>query len=246
VGGPYLESGGLAALDQWNPAFWSAVEQMIANAGQKGMRVEVDVADGWGLKHAQADDLGPNWAYHPWSAWNNTSGVDHVTDAGTLEIPAGSVYDAWVRKVAEHTCKFGNVTLEDGNEISLKSGYQPAWSQSIANVYWDECAIRGYLLSGAQHHPLLGTQSERAETVAAPQIAYSQWHGSDPQDPTECGGKPCGVNEYNPDPPLTPVQLSANVCAAEQAGTWFAYWRHGQDATAMQATLELIQAGCGG
>jgi hypothetical protein len=246
VGGPYLESGGLAALDQWNPAFWSALENLIETAGQKGMRVEVDVADGWGLKHAQADDYGPNWPYHPWSAWNNTSGVDHVTDAGTLEIPAGGVYDAWVRKVAEHTCKYGNVTLEDGNEVSLKNGYQPAWSQSIGNVYWDECAQRNYLLAGEPHRPLLGTQSERAETVAAPQVAYSQWHRADPQDPAACGGKPCGVNEYNPDPPLPPAQLSAHVCAAEQAGTWFAYWRHGQDVAAMADTLQLIQAGCGG
>ncbi len=243
VGGPYLEEGALAAVDQFNPAFWSAIEDILMYAGQKGMRVEVDVADGWGLKHALADDYGPNWNYHPWSAWNNTAGVDYVTAAATEEIPAGSIYDTWVRKVAEHTCKFGNVTLEDGNEISLKQGYVPAWSQSIGNVYWDECAKRGYLLNGAPFHPILGTQSAQAETIAAPQISYSQFHQNGPVPVAQCGGKPCGVNEYNPDPPLTPSELSANVCTAEQAGTWFSYWRHGQDTAAMQQTLSLIQQG---
>ncbi|MFO0568141.1 MAG: hypothetical protein U0263_20945 [Polyangiaceae bacterium] len=244
VGGAYAEQGGLAVLEQFNPAFWAKLEELVSYAGTQAMRVEIDVVDGWGLKHALSDDYGPKWPYHPWSAWNNSGGVDHVTAAGTLEIPAGSVYDAWVRKVAEHTCKYGNVTLEDGNEISLKQGYVPAFSQSIGNIYWDECKKRGFLLDGVPFRPLLGTQSESADTLSAPQIAYGEFHKDSAIAPSLCQGKPCGVNEYNPDPPLAPLALASEVCAARQAGTWFSYWRHGQSAAQMAETLSLIQSGC--
>ena len=52
------------------------------------------------------------------------------------------------------------------------------------------------------------------------------------------------MNEYNPDPPLTPQQFQQADCTARSQGTWFWYWRHGQSEAQMLDSLELESEDC--
>ena len=133
---------------------------------------------------------------------------------------------------------FDNVVYEDGNEIGIVGGYAPAYSTSLAAIIHDEESRRGF----ARH--LVGSNSGDATTLASPLIDYGELHQRSAASTGQCGGKPCLVNEYNPDPPLTPDQFHDEVCAARRAGTWFWYWRHGQSDQALSDSLSLLDAPC--
>jgi hypothetical protein len=233
-GGGYASApDGRADLSRWNEAFWSRLRDLVALARSRGMWVEIDVADGWAIRHCRAGDI-PE--YSAWSPANNVQGEDACDRAGR-EAP-GPTHEAWIRRVVEITGAFDHVVYQDGNEIALAAGYDPAWTTSMLAIVRDEEASRGY----PRH--LFGTNSERADVIAA--VDFAELHtGGGPGDPSLCAGRPCLVNEYNPDPPLTPAELHANFCAARAQGTYFWYWRHGQDAAAMDATLDLVRGGCG-
>jgi hypothetical protein len=235
VGGGYVEVSGKADLTRFNPTFWARVAALLEYAGSKGLWVEVDVADGWAVKHCRWGDLP---GYSAWGADGNIQGEDWCGSAGSREILGSDVHEQWVRKVVRETGRFGNVLYEDGNEIGLVSGYAPEWSLSIRNIIHDEEARRGY----GRH--LLGTNSGSAATIDAAGIDYVELHQKHAADPSQGRGKPCLVNEYNPNPPLTPDEFMAEYCAAEAAGTYFWYWRHEQSDEQMAESLSRMQAGC--
>jgi hypothetical protein len=236
VGGGYVETGGRADLETWNEAFWSRVRELLEYAGDRGMWVEVDVADGWAIKHCR---WGDQPGYSAWDAAYNIQAEDWCATAGSREILGSDVHEAWVRKVVRETGRYGNVLYEDGNEIGLVDGYVPEWTLSIRNILHDEEARNGY-----RTH-LLGTNSGDAVTMQAEGVEYIEFHRNTAVDAGSCYGRPCLVNEYNPSPSLTPDELHAQYCAALAGGTYFWYWRHGQIDADMEQTLSLIQAGCG-
>ena len=236
VGGGYVETGGLADLGAWNEAFWSRVRELLEYAGTRGMWVEIDILDGWAIKHCRWGDIPGYSAWDP--AWN-VQGEDWCATAGSREILGGDVHEQWVRKVVRETGRYGNVIYQDGNEIGLVDGYVPEWTLSIRNIVRDEEARNGY---GAH---LLGTNSGDAVTMQAEGVQYIEHHGEHAPDPASCYGRPCLSNEYNPRPPMTPEALFGEFCTARAAGTYFWYWRHDQPAGDMERTLTLIQGGCG-
>jgi hypothetical protein len=235
TGGGYVETNGKADLASFNTKFWTAVTDRIAYAGKNGMWVEVDVADGWAVKHCVAGDLP---GYSPWDPAFNVQGQDWCAKAGNAALVSGSVLDVWVRKVFEETGRFGNVIYQDGNELGLVPGYATAWSTSL------ETALRAVESQHGFPHHLFGTQSESMATIASTSIDFVELHQATAPMPSQCGGKPCLANEYNPDPALSPAALHQQFCAARANGTSFWYWRHGQTDAQMSATLALIQNGC--
>lgn len=235
TGGGYVEVNGLADLTQFNPVFWARVRALLTYARDRGMWVELDVIDGWGIKHCKWGDIA---GYSAWDSAFNVQHVDGCTGTGSSAIAPGSLQDAWIRKVVTETGEFDNVIYQDGNEIGIVGGYAPAWSTSLANIIHDEETRHGF----ARH--LVGSNSGDATTMSSAVIDYGELHQNGAATSAQCGGKPCLVNEYNPDPPLTADQFHARVCAARSAGTWFWYWRHGQSAQALAASLSLLDAPC--
>lgn len=234
VGGGYPEVGGKADLSRWNEAFWARVRALIAYARDRGLYVEVDIADGWALKHCRA---GGNPGYSAWLAVFNVQGEDWCGSAAQGAIAPGSAHERWVRKVVAETGRFDNVIYQDGNEIGLVAGYRVAWTATMQGLVRDEERAHRF----PRH--LFGTQAQRAEATAAVEVDYLEFHG-DPLDATACLGKPCLVNEYNPDPPLTPAALHQRYCAARAARTYYWYWRHEQSVQDMERTLSRIAGGC--
>ncbi len=150
----------------------------------------------------------------------------------------GSVVDRWVRKVVRETGAFDNVFYQDGNEVGLVSGYSWEYTQSLGAILHDEETQQGYL----RH--LFGTQSDDTDAMALEVVDFLEFHQNQPLDSNQCNGKPCLVNEYNPNPPMSPATLSQRYCTARGNGTYFWYWRHGQDEADMLVTLGRISAGC--
>jgi hypothetical protein len=235
TGGGYVEVDGRADLDQWNETFWSRVRDLLRAAGERGMWVEIDVADGWAVKHCRWGDVP---GYSAWDAAHNVQEEDACATAGSGAIVEGSVHDLWVRKVVDETGRYGNVFYQDGNELGLVDGYAPEWTRSIQE------RLRAAEAAHAWPRHLLGTNSDRAETIDAVDVV--ELHQVEAADGDACLGKPCLVNEYNPDPPLSlsPAEILDRYCAAESFGTYFWYWRHGQSAEDMEASLAALQSGC--
>jgi hypothetical protein len=235
TGGGYVEANGLGDLTRFNETYWARVRALLEYARVKGLWVEVDVLDGWGVKHCKWGDIP---GYSPWDPAFNVQHQDVCTGTGGAAIAAGSVQEAWVKKVVLETGRYDHVVYQDGNEIGIVGGYDPAWSLSMAALIHAEEARLGY----ARH--LVGTNSGDSTTLASPLIDYGELHQNTAPTRAECGGKPCLVNEYNPRPPLTPAQFHERLCDARRNGTAFWYWRHEQDVGALQTSLSLLDAPC--
>jgi hypothetical protein len=99
----------------------------------------------------------------------------------------------------------------------------------------------------AQHgyvRHLFGTNSGVTDAMTLDAVDYLEFHGSTPLSAVQCFGKPCMVNEYNPNPALTPEQFSQRYCSARAQGTAFMYWRHGQSEADMLASLAAFSTSC--
>lgn len=231
TGGGYVEAAGKADLTQFNDAFWSRVRALISGARARGQYVEVDLIDGWAIKHCRWGDLP---GYSAWDSAFNVQGEDHCATAGSDAVAPGSVAERWIRKVVEETGRFDNVLYEDGNEVGLIAGYATAWTTSMHDVVRDEERRRGY----GRH--LFGTNSGQLATLQSAAVDYGELHQSSAATPDQCAGKPCLVNEYNPNPPLTPEQFQQQFCAARRQGTSFWYWRHDQSEADFLRSLGLM------
>ncbi|MFO0601331.1 MAG: hypothetical protein U0228_38840 [Myxococcaceae bacterium] len=235
IGGGYVESAGVADLTRFNDTFWNKVREILERARVRGLWVEVDVIDGWALKHCQWGDL---QGYSAWDPAFNAQQLDGCNGAGGAAIVPGSVQDLWVRKVVRETGRFDHVIYEDGNEIGLVANYATAWSTSLAAIIHDEERVQGL----SRH--LVGTNSGSMQTMGNGALDFAELHQGTAPTLASCAGKPCGVNEYNPNPPLTPQQFQQRFCAARGNGTAFWYWRHGQDDAALDASLSKLTEPC--
>lgn len=235
VGGGYVEAGGKADLTRFNERFWARVRELLQAARDRGLYVEVDVVDGWAVKHCRWGDIP---GYSAWDAAFNAQGLDACADAASGPVAPGGVHEAWIRKVVAETGAFDNVLYQDGNEVGLVAGYDAAWTQSMLALIRDEEARRGY----GRH--LFATNSGDAAAMQLSGVDYVELHQNQPATPTQCFGKPCFVNEYNPNPALTPAQFHQRFCAARDQGTAFFYWRHGQAEADMLESLRLMGQGC--
>jgi len=233
IGGGYVEVNGKADLDRFNEAFFSRVRALLAYARARGVYVEIDLADGWAIKHC-----GNYTGYSAWQPVANVQGEDACASAGRG--PPRSRHAAWIRKVVAETGAFDNVVYQDGNELGLVPGYSTQWTVGLEALVREVEAARGYV----RH--LFGTQAGTAASIALAQVDFVEQHGDDALSRSACGGKPCLVNEYNPRPPLTPAQLRAQFCSARMQGTYFWYWRHGQSEADLAATLALMAQPCPG
>jgi hypothetical protein len=227
-----------ADLSQWNPRYFAYVNEIIAYAASKGLHVEIDVDDGWGIKHCKRKDIGD---YHPWQKENNLQGQDLCDAAGTIEVQPGDPYDKWIRKVVAEFGHNSGVLWQIGNENNLIPHFSSAWELSHAAIIKDEELKRGY-----KAHPI-GTQTENAGIIADSRIDFSEWHtqGEAISNPATCGGKPCGVNEYNPEPALEPVAVQNSYCTAKANGTWFGLWRHSMSRPSWDEAWRLVGLPCG-
>lgn len=224
LGGAYLEVGGKADLLQWNPVFWARIVGIHEHAGALGERVENGLFDGWGMK---AHCTRGSKTYHPWIPDNNAQGID-ACDAQT---PGSPTQEAWIRKAVAETGRFHNAVYELSNEGILVPS-SVAWEAWVISIVRDEEAKRGF----PRH--LIGSDA----MAAAADFGIIHQNG----EPTssQCGGKPCVNNEYNPSPAFTPAQLHGFYCAAKARGTYYWYWRHEQTKAAMDDTLARIKGGC--
>lgn len=229
VGGAYAERDGRADLDLWNDRFWSAVAELLVGLGERGVYAEVDVNDGWGIKHCQWGDVP---GYHPWAAANNIQAVDECrADVLTPR------HEAWVRKVVDSTGRYGNVVYQVGNESALAPGWTKEREEAIIATIHDEEQKRGY-----RRH-LVFSQAQKPAVIPSADGCEIHTNGGVPS-PDACLGKPVLVNEYNPRPPLAAAAVASNYCAARAVGVYYWAWRHGQE-EAFPDALARIKAGCG-
>jgi len=223
TGGAYLEVGGKTDLSQFNPKFWAAIDSILTQAASKNQWVEVDLIDGWGIKHCQ---WGDQPGYHPWQANQNLQDADHCKPA------FDSVQEAFVRKAAQVVARHGNAWVEVSNEGGLVSAWNEPWENQIIATFHDEESKQGY----PRH--VVSSNSERVVTGAD----LNEFHtggGTHPITP-----KVTGVNEYNPDPPLNGQQLSDNYCSARSSGVYYFAWRHSMTSAEWVKGLGQIKSGC--
>lgn len=232
-GGGYEEDGGVADLDLFNPRFWARVRTLISQARARHMWVEVDLVDGWAIKHCRWGDVP---GYSAWAREGNAQGIDLCATAGSGGFATGSTVDRWVRQVVRETGSFDNVVYQDGNEISLVANYSPAWTTALRDAVRSEETRLGLI----RH--LFGTNADVAAAISA--ADFVELHQDQPATVTQCGGKPCLVNEYNPRPPLTAAQFHQRFCAAKSQGTSFWYWRHEQSEAVMNQSLASFDQPC--
>lgn len=209
-GGPYVEVNGKADITQFNPKFWTELERLTDDLGQKGAWLEIDLIDSWRLKGA--------CDYSSWAPFRNVQGQDHC--ANTHRGPGDGVHDAWLRQVVATVGRFGNVVFQIGNESGLVAGKNAgliAWEQWVRDrvrVHEQEVGL------GVVH--MIGTNSEFDELESATFIDYVNRHGSVPSEPAF--SKPTANNELNP-APTPPSAFLSLYCAARKGGAYYWAWR---------------------
>jgi hypothetical protein len=109
----YLLSGNKFDLDQWNPAYFDRLKDVIAQAAKRGIVIEICFFNG------QYDDT---WPLSPLYHENNIQGVgrENYRDAQTLKEPELVEREAaYVRKIVQEVNGFDNVILEVCDEPAL-------------------------------------------------------------------------------------------------------------------------------
>lgn len=200
VGGPYKADG------TFNEAFFGRYHEGIRAALNNKANVEVDVLDGWIIKHAVYGDV-----KMPWPA-------PDVHSASSL--PLNASVKAWVKKNVYESCNYGNVIYQIGNENNLMVGWTPEWERAMFAEIREAEKQPG---CGQIVH-LIGSNTRDWD---GPYDYFSSHDAREGDAPV--AGRPMSVNEYNPH--MTPAAFQARYCAAKQAGQAFWYWRSdGSDA----------------
>jgi hypothetical protein len=109
----YLLSGNKFDLDRWDPQYFARLKDFIAQAGKRGIVVEIC------FFNAQYSDT---WPLSPLYFENNIQGVGKVDfrDAETLKDPVLIEREsAYIRKIVQEVNAFDNVILEVCDEPSL-------------------------------------------------------------------------------------------------------------------------------
>ena len=230
LGGGYLEVNGKADLDRWNEPFWAAFDASVIRAGQRHMRYQASILDGWYCSAAQDPGV-----QHPWHFLHNVQGEHVLADCGKTLTPRQA---AWVRKVVETVGRHANVIWESSNEEFGIPGYRPEWTFAMRRLVQQVERERGF----PAH--MFGAQSE-SDITQSGDVDYNSQHWVAPA-PAPLYGKPTIVNEQNPNPPYTPEAQRSMYCTAKAAGTYWWLWRGGQTPEQWARTLELVAQGCEG
>jgi hypothetical protein len=205
------EDGGVFDLNQWDAGHWQRLRALIAHAATRGIYVELDLIDMWGLDHEVT----------PWSPQRNTNGVN----AGSMDATRNRLqptHDAWIRKVIRETAEFPNVLYSDGNESWKQSG--TAWSEGVIAVAKDELSRLGL-------PRLVGSNNEDGPS----NMDYLSLHQK-----TAAGARsvPVLVNEYQTLPVET---VLAEAKRGRDMGTSFMYWAGGHNAADRLRTFQGLK-----
>lgn len=209
VGAPYAADG------SWNQKFWSRYQDaLIAATGAKA-NIEVDVLDGWVVKHAVYGDVNM-----PWPATDVQSAV---------KLPLNDSVRTWVKKNVYESCNYGGVIYQIGNETSLMAGWTPEWERAM---YAEIRAAEQQPGCGEIVH-LIGSNSRDWDGP------YDYFSSHDPREGgAPVAGRPMSVNEYNP--AQTVAGFHAKYCEAKKAGQAFWYWRSDGTDAVQDASLNSI------
>ena len=199
----YSRTGSKYNLSEWNPLFWDRVSQLLQYATSLGITVEVDIIDGWALKHPG------NAKVSPWSPSMNLRGLDARGCSITHSSPL-PIHVAWIKKVVQETGMY-NVMYQIGNETDVCSS-SLEWEQTIYDLVKEELHLMGF------PERSVGTGNPRSGVVAD----YETWHGFG--IPPVLAGGPVLINETdNQDHSVAEyIELIKRVQAA---GAEMIYWR---------------------
>jgi hypothetical protein len=216
VGGPYTMDG-----TDWNQPYWDRLHSILRHAGEKGILVELDLLDGWVIKHALAGDV-----KMPWS--------DEDVHRAMI-VPFSPATQKWLEKVVFETCPYGNLVYQVGNENDLT----PGWSETYERAVFDFVRQRenGTGCNGAIVH-MVGSNTV---DYGGPYDYFSSHSSGAELKPI--GGRPISVNEYNPH--LAPATYKDRLCEAQATGQAFWYWRSDGTDSTQDESLALIKAPCG-
>jgi hypothetical protein len=216
VGGPYTLDG-----SAWNQSYWDRLHSIMRHAGEKGFIVEVDLLDGWVIKHALAGDVKMPWPDEDLHR--------------AMVVPFNPSTQKWLEKVVYELCPYGNAIFQIGNENDLT----PGWSETYERAVFDFVRQRenGTGCNGAIVHMVGSNTSD----FGGPYDYFSSHESGTELKPV--GGRPMSVNEYNPH--LAPATYKARLCEAQGASQAFWYWRSDGSDSAQDESLALIKAPCG-
>jgi hypothetical protein len=128
----YAHGGNLFDLGRWDEAYFKRLKDFVAQAGQQGVIVELNL-----FCPFYEDGM---WALSPMNAANNINGVGKVarTDVYTLDKNGGllAVQEAMVRKIVKELRDFDNLYYEICNEPYF-GGVTLEWQAHIAEVITD-------------------------------------------------------------------------------------------------------------
>lgn len=220
--GPYLgDDINKGFSEEW----WARVRGMIEAAGRAGMNVEVDLIDGWIMKHA-----GPGWGDFPcpWPPEDVEAATNRMTHTQVV----------WLRKAVSELGWYANVIWQDSNECGVSGRYRPEWTLDMGRLVRElEQEVGG----GVVH--MFGTCSGNEIAESHPVVDYTSTHRETGIDGPHLN-KFRQNNEHNP--PYTPQQEHALYCAARSAGQAWWFWRGGMPKSQMDETLALWASGCEG
>ena len=214
VGGPYT-----ADNSDWNPAYWDRLHKVVRHAGGQGFTVEVDVLDGWVIKHAAWGEV-----KIPWPAPD----VDYG-----YRLPLSGSLKSWFQKVIYETCNYGNVTYEIGNENDLAPTWSPEYEREAFSLIRQLENQVG--CNGVVH--MVGSNTT---DFSGPYDFFASHTPSFSLQPIN--GRPVQVNEYNPH--MSPSSFAARFCEGAAAGQAFWYWRSDGSDAVQDESLNLLKAGC--
>jgi hypothetical protein len=124
----YAGGGNRLDLTQWDPAYFARLKDFIAQAGKRGVVVELV------LFCPLYDDA--IWSYSPFHPQNNVNGVGEVprTEVLTMKHPRlVQVQEALVRKLADELKEYDNLYYEICNEPYF-GGVTLEWQRHIAET----------------------------------------------------------------------------------------------------------------
>lgn len=230
VGGPYVEMPAKQLMKAklrkvrlepgWNEKYWAKLHQIMHHAGRTGINVQVDVLDGWLIKHSVWGET-----HMPWPAQDVLGG---------FQVPLNPSVKAWVTKVTSELCFYGNGFYEISNESSLGPGWTPAWEREMFNLIRQEEQRQGCVIK---------VTGSNTRDFSGPYDYFATHNATELEGPAD-GNRPMIVNEYNP--ALPPATFKARYCASQKAGQSYWWWRSDGSDEWQDASLRAIQAGCEG
>ncbi len=173
----YLLSGNKFDLDHWNPEYFARLKKFIADAGKRGIVVEICFFNG------QYDDT---WPLSPLYYENNIQGVGHdgYRDAQTLKDPQLVEREAaYVRKIVQEVNSFDNVILEVCDEPALFTPVDEAgpWVAHMLQVVHDaeDGLPRRHLIGQEVQGPIDGPVDMSGNPDLSVVITQYLWHTHD-------------------------------------------------------------------